>query len=205
MKLSRRIEISVAAALVISFAASVFSFAETTGKIREDVLRLHVIANSDSAIDQNLKLKVRDELLERGSEIFDGSVNVENAVEKLSPKLPELEKIAEETVREYGFAYDVKVVIDVDYFPTKTYDYVTLPAGDYLALKVIIGSGKGHNWWCVMFPPMCLGAADAGEEIDDVLNEKEFKLVTKNPKYEPRFKILEIYESIKYKLARQHG
>ena len=96
-----------------------------------------------------------------------------------------------------GFDYDVKISLSNEYFTTKTYETVTLPAGKYLALRVVIGSGEGHNWWCVMFPPMCVPAADKKDEIENVFSEKEIKLVESKPKYEPRFKVVEIYEQLK--------
>ena len=82
-------------------------------------------------------------------------------------------------------------------FPTREYDGFTLPAGTYLALRVVIGAGEGHNWWCVMFPPMCLPAAQGGVELDDVLDKQEEKIVRSNPKYEPRFKIVEWIERLR--------
>ena len=97
-----------------------------------------------------------------------------------------------------GFDYDVKISLSNEYFTTRTYETVTLPAGKYLALRVVIGSGEGHNWWCVMFPPMCVPAADKKDEIEKcILREGNKKLVESKPKYEPRFKVVEIYEQLK--------
>ena len=169
------------------------------------MLRLHVIANSDSSVDQNLKLRLRDYILEEGEDIFDGSVNVENAVKKIEPKLAELEKSAETFVKNAGFDYDVKITLSNEYFTTRTYESVTLPAGKYLALRVVIGSGEGHNWWCVMFPPMCVPAADKKDEIENVFTDKEIKLVESKPKYEPRFKVVEIYEQIRETISERTG
>ncbi len=194
MKLKRKIEFAVIVGIIASFMLSIFSFALTCEEIRKDVLRLHVIAASDSEEDQRLKLKVRDAVLQAGADIFDGSVNIENAVEKITPELPYLEQVAEKTVRENGFDYDVKVTLSREFFATRTYENVTLPAGKYLAVRVVIDNGNGKNWWCVMFPSLCLPAAVVKTEIDDVLNEKEVQLVSRNPQYEPRFKIIEIIE-----------
>lgn len=197
MSLSKKIKISVTVGIVVAILFSICSFAKTSEEIRSDVLRLHVIANSDTSVDQNLKLRLRDYILQEGKDIFNGSVNVENAVEKLEPVLPELEKSAKAFVNQAGFDYDVKISLSNEYFTTKTYETVTLPAGKYLALRVVIGSGEGHNWWCVMFPPMCVPAADKKDEIENVFSEKEIKLVESKPKYEPRFKVVEIYEQLK--------
>lgn len=197
MSLSKRIKISVTVGIVVAILFSICSFAKTSEEIRSDVLRLHVIANSDTSVDQNLKLRLRDYILQEGKDIFNGSVNVENAVEKIEPVLPELEKSAKAFVNQAGFDYDVKISLSNEYFTTRTYETVTLPAGKYLALRVVIGSGEGHNWWCVMFPPMCVPAADKKDEIENVFSEKEIKLVESKPKYEPRFKVVEIYEQLK--------
>lgn len=194
MKLSRKIAVSVALGVVLSLVVSIGGFAVTCDNIRREVLRLHVIAASDSEADQQLKLKVRDGVLTAGAEIFDGSVNVSNAVRKLTPELEKIEQTAENIVKENGFDYDVKVTLSREFFATRTYENVTLPAGKYLAVRVVIDEGQGKNWWCVMFPTLCLPAAVVKTEIDDVLNEKEAKLVSRNPKFEPRFKIVEIIE-----------
>lgn len=197
MSLSKKIKISVTVGIVVAILFSICSFAKTSEEIRSDVLRLHVIANSDTSVDQNLKLRLRDYILQEGKDIFNGSVNVENAVKKIEPVLPELEKLAKAFVNQAGFDYDVKISLSNEYFTTRTYETVTLPAGKYLALRVVIGSGEGHNWWCVMFPPMCVPAADKKDEIENVFSEKEIKLVESKPKYEPRFKVVEIYEQLK--------
>ena len=205
MSFSGKIRISIAIGIVTAVIFSICSFAKTSEEIRSDVLRLHVIANSDSSVDQNLKLRLRDYILEEGEDIFDGSVNVENAVKKIEPKLAELKKSADTFVRNAGFDYDVKITLSNEYFTTRTYESVTLPAGKYLALRVVIGSGEGHNWWCVMFPPMCVPAADKKDEIENVFTDKEIKLVESKPKYEPRFKVVEIYEQIRETISERTG
>ena len=163
MSLSKKIKISITVGIVVAILFSICSFAKTSEEIRSDVLRLHVIANSDTSVDQNLKLRLRDYILQEGKDIFNGSVNVENAVEKIEPVLPELEKSATAFVNRAGFDYDVKISLSNEYFTTRTYETVTLPAGKYLALRVVIGSGEGHNWWCVMFPPLCILELPGGE------------------------------------------
>ncbi len=189
------VEFAVLAAFIITCVISTMSFASACDDIRNSVLRMHVVANSDSEEDQCLKLKVRDAVLEAGKEYFDNSESAAQAEEKLIPVKDELEKVAQKVVEENGYDYDVKVNIGNAYFPTKTYDgEVTLPAGEYEAVNVIIGSGQGHNWWCVMFPPMCLPVAESDTELDEVLSEREYEIVKSNPKFEPRFKIVEWYE-----------
>lgn len=190
-----RIEASVLVALILTSAFSVVSFSKECDNIREKMLRMHVIANSDSDEDQALKLKVRDAVLSCGKELFDGSVTAEQAKEKITPHIEKLEKAALNIIYQEGYDYTVKVTVEEEYFDTRIYDgSVTLPAGTYTAVKVIIGEGKGHNWWCVMFPPMCLPAASAECEVSDVLNSKEADIVTNNKKYKVRFKLVELYE-----------
>ncbi|MBE6784052.1 MAG: stage II sporulation protein R [Ruminococcaceae bacterium] len=195
MKKIKLIEISLFAGLLIAIVFSVTGFASTCEEIRGDVLRLHVIANSDSQADQQLKLKVRDAVLKAGKNIFDGSVTRENAEEKIKAEEETLEAVAKKVIEENGFDYDVDITVTEEYFNTRTYENVTLPAGKYMAVRVLIGESIGKNWWCVMFPPLCIPASQT--DINMYLDEKEVKLVETNPKYEPRFKIVEIYESIK--------
>lgn len=188
---------SVLTAFIVTVLISILSFEAKSDGIRNSVLRMHVIANSDSQADQELKIKVRDAVLEAGREIFDGSVNANEAESILLPEKQKLIEAAKNTIVENGYDYDVDVFIGKTYFTTRTYDNsVTLPAGNYEAVNVVIGEGKGHNWWCVIFPPMCLPAAESDTEIDDVLSDGELKLVQSSPKYEPRFKIIEIYENL---------
>lgn len=197
----KKIRLALAIAIIFSIVFSIVSFAVTSDNIRQNVLRLHVIAASDSEEDQSLKLKVRDAVLKEGGSIFDGSVNIENAVEKITPQISTLEKTAERVVRENGFDYKVKITLARDFFPTRTYENVTLPAGRYLAVRVVIDKGQGHNWWCVMFPTLCLPAAKENVDVEAVLGKSGTRLVNKNPRYEPRFKIIEIFEELKEKLS----
>lgn len=202
-KLIRRLEISIAVALVITSVFSLVSFAASCGDVRRDVLRMHIIANSNSDEDQALKLKVRDAVLKEGKDIFDGSLTSADAERVLIPQKERLEEAARKVIRENGFDYDVKLEIGKDFFSTRTYDdRITLPAGEYEAVRVIIGEGKGKNWWCVMFPPMCLPAAESSDdtELKDVLSDDELKVVESDPKFEPRFKIIEIYEKLAQKM-----
>jgi len=196
-KIELAVFIGVLITIIYSCTYGVMGFNNSCEKIRCSMLRLHVIANSDSDEDQSLKLLVRDAVLEAGADIFDGSVNVENAKSKLTPRIDELEAVAENTVKENGFDYDVSITVGEEYFNTRTYGNITLPAGRYTAVRVIIGSGEGHNWWCVMFPPMCLPAAQGETSIDAYLENDEVKLVESDPRYEPRFKVVEIYEKLR--------
>ena len=192
-----RIEVSLLIALIICGVLNINAFSQQCDSIREKMLRMHVIANSDSEEDQQLKLKVRDAVLSAGKDIFDGSVTSKDAKEKITPYIDYLENVALNTIKNEGLDYSVKITVENEYFNTRTYDNsVTLPAGHYNAIKVIIGEGKGQNWWCVMFPPMCLPTSVAECEISDVLTEDETEIVTDTEKYKFKFKVLEIIEEL---------
>ncbi len=179
---------------------SVAVFAYDCSRVREDVLRMHVIANSDSSADQNLKLKVRDAVLECGAELFDGTVTADEAKAKIEPKTAELEAAARTVIENEGYDYPVSVSVENEYFSTRCYGDLTMPAGRYTAVKVVIGEGAGHNWWCVMFPPLCLPAAQERDgDIDAFLDDGELKVVRSSTKYEPRFKIVELIERLREK------
>ncbi|MGN0570630.1 MAG: stage II sporulation protein R [Candidatus Fimenecus sp.] len=196
----RKLELSLLCGLIIAVVLSVTSFGASCGNIRNEVLRMHVIANSDSDEDQAVKLKVRDAVLAAGEELFDGSLTADEAETVLDSEKQVLQQAAETVLRENGFSYGVRVEIGKDFFSTRTYDgKVTLPAGEYEAVRVILGEGKGQNWWCVMFPPLCLPAAEAQAEMDDVLSEKEADITGRNPRYEARFKIIELFEKLSEK------
>ncbi len=195
MKKILRIQLSVILALAICCITNISAFSNQCDGIRDKILRMHVIANSDSKEDQDLKLKVRDAVLLKGKEIFDGSVTADEAVEKITPHIDSLEQTAKEAIKNEGFVYDVYVTVQKEYFKTRTYDNsVTLPAGYYTAVKVVIGEGAGQNWWCIMFPPMCLPAAEAECDINDLLNIDESIIVSNGEKYKLKFKIVEIFE-----------
>lgn len=192
-----KIEASILVALIICCALNITAFSEQCDSIRDKMLRMHVIANSDSEADQALKLKVRDAVLAEGKEIFDGSVTADQAEEKILPHIERLRNTALDVIKDEGYNYDVQITVQKEYFSTRTYENsVTLPAGYYTAVKVIIGEGTGQNWWCVMFPPMCLPAADAECEISDVLTEDETDIVKNVDKYEFKFKIVEILQNL---------
>ena len=192
----RRLRI-IAAAAVCAFLVSILTFQARCAGIRREVLRLHVIANSDSEIDQQAKLYVRDQLLLAGAGLFGGAVDAAQAEAVIAPRIAELEACARQALRDCGLEYGVHVTVEVDYFNTRSYEDVTLPAGRYQAVKVILGQGGGQNWWCVMFPPLCLPAAGKREAVtmDAILTAGQLRLVHSNPKYEIRFKVVELWES----------
>ena len=194
MKRISRIEISLLAAVVFSAVLSICSLNIECGEIRSSVLRLHVLANSDSQYDQELKLKVRDRLLEVSEGMYSKAKTKEEAVSVTQSNLGLLQSEAEKVLRANGCNDSVSVSLEECYFTTRTYGDVTLPAGDYQALRVIIGEGAGHNWWCVMFPPLCISPASENQaELEDVLSEEQLELV-EGDGYEIKFKCVEMYE-----------
>ena len=195
---------AVACALVLSAAMSLASFEESCGKIRENVLRLHIKANSDSAVDQNLKLSVRDAVLVTSEAVFSECSSLEEAYTAASDNVEKFKETAQNTVNELGFDYPVSVSIGEAWFETREYESFTLPAGNYEAVRINIGEGKGQNWWCVMFPTLCIPSAkpvDVGENMDDDCE----KIVTEPERYEVRFKAVERYERIKSGIIRFLG
>ena len=167
-------------------------------KIYESVVRLHVLANSDSDEDQALKLKVRDEILSYISPLVIDSTSQEDAMRIINEKINEIEAIAQSTVYTHGYDYSVDVTLTLEEYPTRNYEAMSFPSGEYVSLRVLIGEAEGQNWWCVLFPPLCLSAAteqSANEEafIAVGLNSDQYKVITEsdNVKYQLRFKLLE--------------
>ena len=171
-------------------------------KIYDDVLRLHVIANSDSEEDQKLKLKVRDAVLETVSEMLADTEDFDSALAVISrpESLDAIRSAAAKTVFDEGYDYTVSVSVGEEEYPRKSYESLAFPSGTYTSLRVELGESEGQNWWCVLFPRLCLGAAsDKNEDcfIQAGFTPEQYKTVTDTdePKYEVKFKILEIIEA----------
>lgn len=204
-KTSRRLHIWEIA-LLIGMAVFLISGAvslQNRDQLADKVVRLHILANSDSEEDQALKLRVRDRVLERATELLEQTGDRREAADVLQSHLPELERIAAEEISDCGYEYDVTAEVANTMFPTKEYDGFTLPAGEYLALRIIIGEGNGHNWWCVVFPPLCTtAAADVpASALAAGFDEEEVALVTEeNEGYVLKFKAMEWWEAIREKI-----
>ena len=164
--------------------------------LRKNVLRLHIIANSDNADDQNLKLEIRDEILSQSTDLFDTATDITSAKIIAEQRLSEFKEIAEQVISDNGFDYTVSVKLDKSFFETRVYDDFTLPAGIYDSLLITIGEGKGKNWWCVIFPEICVSAASKGDLTDTVSNESA-NVAKSQKKYKAEFKIVEVYQKIK--------
>ncbi len=189
----------------ILIAATIFgsigAFAtDTQQHLAENLIRLHVIANSDSDEDQAVKLKVRDAVLWHISEITKNCKTKADAEKIISDNLGELEAISNSVLRENGFSYKASAMLSDTFFPTKSYDDFSLPPGKYRALRICLGKASGQNWWCVLFPPLCVSASSA--ETNDILDsttlsKNEKKLITSDSvEYKFKFKVVEIFQNI---------
>ena len=167
-------------------------------KIYESVVRLHVLANSDSDEDQALKLKVRDAILAYTSPKVIDSTSKDEAISILQGELEAIEAVASKVISEQGYDYPVEVTLTLEDYPTRNYESMSFPSGEYVSLRVLIGEAEGQNWWCVLFPPLCLSAASEKAENEEAfiavgLNSDQYKIITESEdtKYYLRFKILE--------------
>ena len=195
--------IGIITGVIFLLIYNISSFAFQCDEIRANTIRLHVIANSDSAEDQDIKLQVRDAILEAGTNIFDGTVTPTNAQSKIEKEIKLLENTANNVLQENNKEYHARVSLTKEYFDTRIYnDDITLPAGKYLALKVVIGEGNGKNWWCVMFPSLCLPATEKTNTniLKNTYSDAERYIIENSDKYEIRFKIIEIIETLKNKV-----
>ena len=193
------------AIIVLLICLMALSFLPVHGEraVYDTVVRLHVLANSDTEEDQALKLKVRDGVLEAAAPLVEGCTTQAEAVEALTAHLTELEAAATEVIAAEGYDYPVTVLLGEEDYPTRTYESCAFPAGTYVSLRVCIGDAEGQNWWCCLYPPLCLSAATATSEKDNEdafiqvgLTKDQYGIITETgkTKYKVRFKILEVLE-----------
>lgn len=191
----KKIVVFVPVLLVLAFTAAVFSpTIERCEDISDNVFRLHILANSDSEADQTLKLQVRDKVLELSKSLYDGCESVSDAVQITESNTQLIKETAQKVLAFYGSEYEAHVSVTREYFNTRYYDNFKLPAGEYNALKIVIGEGKGRNWWCVMFPSVCLSGCT--DDFSQSLTDEERKML-ESDKYIVRFKAVELYEKLK--------
>ena len=204
----RKIVISLLFGLVFSMALLVY--ADTTQKhIASSVVRLHIVANSDSERDQSVKLKVRDAVLEEFSEVLSAAENRMEAECIIDENIEKISAAADRVLRENGCEYGAAAFCGEVHFPVKSYENITLPPGSYESLQIVLGAGAGQNWWCVMYPPLCFDGSvsgyagtDSGAALKNSLDESEYELITKTDGELPvqfKFKILEIFDKINKK------
>ncbi len=188
----RKWEFALLTGLITAIIISQFgAFALACQNIRQDTLRLHVRANSDTAEDQACKLAVKDAIVETFGEQLSQSDNIEQSIQTAKQLQPQVEQLATQVVESLGFNYDVNVQIEKEYFSIIEYDNFTLPAGDYYALSVEIGDAHGANWFCVLYPALCLPSAMENNEMQIFSNE-QIKAI-QSP-YEIKFALLEWLE-----------
>lgn len=193
-------KIAVFVPVFLAFILFICSFVPliTTGEsISNKVLRLHIIANSDSDYDQNVKLKVRDEVLKLSVDMFADCKTLEDAKNVSQNNIDLIQSVANNTLSSLGCSEAATVAVAKEYFSTRIYDDFTLPAGIYDSIKIVIGNGEGHNWWCVMFPQVCLSGCT--KDLEDDLTDEEIKMIHSKD-YIVKFKAVEIYEKLKYKI-----
>ena len=193
----RKKEWFVLIACIFCIACSaLFSFGEECSFIRENTLRLHILANSDSPADQALKLKIRDAVLSCSGELFSGCDTRQKMISAAQEQLPKIQQVAEQTALHNGYELPVTVSVTDMFFETRHYDHVILPAGTYTAVRIELGAAAGKNWWCVLYPPLCVSAAQTGfteeeAQISDSLLQQDAL-----PRYRARLAVVEWWETL---------
>ena len=169
--------------------------------LQQKMIRLHVIANSDSDADQALKLHVRDAVLHRAEDILRQSADMTEARARLRNSLPDIGDAAAQELAAQGSGYSVSVSLEETEFPLKTYDGFALPAGEYMALRVVIGAGEGRNWWCVVYPPLCTSGVETAQEAA-ALSDDDSLMTGDGTGYVLRFRSLELWERLRQWLGK---
>lgn len=181
-----------------------------SSNLSDSVFRLHIIANSDSSADQQLKLKVRDNIIEYMNTLTSSSSDKKDVISMVNNHLDSFKEIALNTIKENGYNYDVNIEIGNFNFPTKTYGDISFPAGNYDALKIEIGDAIGQNWWCVLFPPLCFVNSSTGVVPDDSkntlkenINSESYEIISEGNKSKNtsdikiKFKIIEFFNNFR--------
>lgn len=167
------------------------AFAEDCEEKPQEVLRLHILANSDSEEDQALKYDLRDYMLTTFSDVFGECDSFDQSVEVANSRKAEIEEKANEFVHSKGYDHNVKCEVEKTYFTTRKYENVTLPAGEYTAVRLLIGNAEGRNWWCVMFPPLCLPAASG-----EFFTEEQSRRIEESHDFEIKFALFEALQGL---------
>lgn len=193
----KKFELALISALIITIAAVALQlpFSLACEEVRADTLRLHIIANSDSDADQAVKLLVRDRVLDAAAPLSAYADDKAEMLAAVEASLSSLELAAKNELRENGFDYEVRAEVCEAYFNERHYDKITLPAGKYTALRIVLGEGKGKNWWCMLYPAVCLSGAVECEPLEGYTDE-EAELVTGYTEYEIRFKLEEVFQKL---------
>lgn len=193
-------ELSLLLALCFTLVTALHAKAQQE-RLSGELIRLHVIANSDSQADQAVKLAVRDKILEVLSPKLRGVSDRDEARQLVERALPLLSREARLTLLDSGRFYPAEAKLCFEDYPTRTYSDFALPAGDYVSLQVVLGEGRGKNWWCVVFPPLCMGSVTEDEAFSQLTEESAQLIRYENGQYRLRFRIIELYEEIKRALS----
>lgn len=185
---------------IFCIAGSIFSYAQKISTdLTNNIFRIHIIANSDSAEDQELKLKIRDDILKYFSNKNLYFSNIDECIAYYNNNIKEINKIIQKTLDDNMSTYTFNTQICKSYFPTKEYEYFSLPTGIYNCLKVEIGKASGQNWWCVLYPNLCITdigtTEDSKKALENAVSSESYEIITNNISY--KFKILEIVENFK--------
>ena len=199
MAFSKKLLICALAILTVALIASLFPV-HGEAAIYDTVVRLHVVANSDSEEDQALKLDVRDAVVAVVTPAVKDCKTQAEAISKIEKIIPEIEESARAVVAQKGLSYKVSVVLGEEYYPTKNYESCAFPEGEYASLRVLIGEGEGQNWWCVMYPPLCVGAATDRRQATSLWSDSQQDLVKNGDRYVVKFKIVEWVQSLLAKI-----
>ncbi|WRS27140.1 stage II sporulation protein R [Oscillospiraceae bacterium MB08-C2-2] len=190
----KRLDLAVLIGAVLAIALSSFTtFAQECDAVRENVVRLHILANSDSQADQELKLAVRDAVLLGTAQLFSASSDKTDTEREVLEHMDEIEAIAREEIQRQGYDYPVSVSLTNMFFETRQYENFTMPAGYYDAVRILIGEGAGKNWWCVMFPPLCIPAASPKSEMTPT---EQIRLIGTRPQYKAKLAVVELVETV---------
>lgn len=212
---SKKVKYSLILIILLSiyiFISAISYVTAISNDLENSIFRLHVIANSDSKEDQDLKYIVRDNLIAYMNELSINATNKEEAIEIAKEHTDEFYNIAKKTITDNGYNYDVTVEIGNFDFPTKHYGDISIPAGYYDALRVKIGEAQGQNWWCVMFPPLCFVNVTSGivpdeskELLESELNEEEYDIISNKDSSEIKFKfkIIELLQNTNILTAKK--
>ncbi len=193
MKFSKAKTAFISFLLIFSIISTLEFLPFEERRVYTDFIRLHILPNSSSAEDLSLKLKVRDAILEESESIFVSCKNSEEAKKSMELSGKKIEELANKIISENGKNYKAKAVFGKETYPEREYDGLSLPAGEYYSLRILLGEGDGDNWWCVLFPPLCLGASKVEEGFESVgINGDDILTFTDSkPKYRIKFKLLE--------------
>lgn len=205
-KLFQATGIALLVTVAFHVTTGMWNFAADCEDIRENVLRLHVLANSDEVQDQTLKLQVRDRILSECGALFEQLQSKQQAKQVTAEWLGELQRVAQAEVTARGYDSPVDVELVNMFFDHRAYDTLELPAGRYDALRVTIGKAEGKNWWCIVYPALCLPASEVNQQtevLETILGEHGAELVTNAENYKVEFAVVEMFEKIKNLFVNQ--